>query len=414
MSHYFSLAPLGVGTDQIECLSSYLSRMADAHGVTRHQLISHLRVWWKQRRRRILPRCEELTWNGYGPNVHIALQALRDATGQDLTDCTLIRLRGTCSGNCISSVRHTRYWCPACYQDDIRSDLPVYDRLVWQLQVSDRCAIHRHRLLNRCPSCGGLQRNDISMTGLDRCSRCSHDLSTGTSKRLYMPNPTFGEKNALSLVASLPVLRKIPKHPHIAFIKEIERGGVDRSELSEPLGEIFHERRTIARPQLGSLFLLAAYFDIDISLLLTNPRMTAKQCDFGFRLTLPPGAHRKIPRTREERRRSIEIALRRTVEGPAPYPSFAEFSREQGMHQQTIFRHFPQLSRDLIKKRDRSLGRSRIQEVRRIEVQLKKFLNRGEINLSKEVIRSTALSCRSSISQVRKAWKRLRAAQQGW
>lgn len=414
MSYYFSLAPLGVGTDQIECLSSYLSRMADAHGVTRYQLISHLRVWWKQHRRRILPRCEELTWNGYGPNVHIALQALRDATGQDLTDCTLIRLRGTCSGNCISSVRHTRYWCPACYQEDLRSDLPVYDRLIWQLQISERCSIHKHRLLNKCPSCGELQRNDICTTGLDRCYRCLRDLSTGASKRFYMPNPAFGEKNAHSLIACLPALKKIPKHPHVAFIKEIERGGIDRSDLAEPLGEIFHERRTIARPRLGSLFLLAEYFGVDISLLLTNPRMTARQCDLGFRLTLPPSVHRKIPRTREERRREIESALRRTVQGPAPYPSFAAFSREHGMHEQTIFRHFPQLSRDLISKRDRSLGKSRAAEVRRIEVSLKEFLNRGEINLSKEVIRSTALSCRSSVCQVRRAWKRLRAAQQGW
>lgn len=229
-----------------------------------------------------------------------------------------------------------------------------------------------------------------------------------------MPDPAFGEKNAHSLVRCLPALKRIPKHPHVAFIKEIERGGIDRCDLAEPLGEIFHERRTIARPQLGSLFLLAEYFDVDISLLLTNPRMTAKQCDLGFRLTLPRSVHRKIPRTREERREAIESALRRTVQGPGPYPSFAAFSREHGMHEQTIFRHFPQLSRDLISKRDRSLGKSRVAEVRRIEVSLKKFLNRGEINLSKEAIRSTALSCRSSVCQVRKAWKRLRAARQGW
>lgn len=412
MSQYFSITPMGIGTDQIECLSSYLSRMADAHGVTRYQLVSHLRAWWKQRRGKTLPRCEELAWNGYGPNVHIALQTLRDATGQDLTDCTLSRLKGTCSGNCISSIRHTRYWCPVCYQEDVRSDLPVYDRLVWQLQISERCSIHKHRLLNKCPSCGELQRNDISMTGLDRCYRCMRDLSTGASKRFYMPNPAFGEKNAHSLVACLPNLKKIPKHPHVAFIKEMERGGIDRCDLAEPLGEIFHERRTIARPQLGSLFLLAEYFDVDMSLLLTNPRMTAKQCDLGFRLTLPPSVHRKIPRTREERRAAIESALRRTVQGPAPYPSFAEFSREHGMHEQTIFRHFPELSRDLISKRDRSLGKFRAAEVRRVEVSLKKFLDRGEINLSKEAIRSTALSCRSSICQVRKAWKRLRATSQ--
>ncbi|CAN7143871.1 hypothetical protein LJR143_000001 [Pseudoxanthomonas sp. LjRoot143] len=228
-----------------------------------------------------------------------------------------------------------------------------------------------------------------------------------------MPNPTFGEKNAHSLIASLPVLKRIPKHPHVAFIKEIERGGVDRSDLAEPLGEIFHERRTIARPRLGSLFLLAAYFDVDISLLLTNPRMTAKQCDLGFRLTLPRTVHRKIPRTREERREAIEIALRRTVQGPAPYPSFAEFSREHGMHEQTIFRHFPRLSRELISKRSRSIEKLRSSEAGRIDASLRKFLDRGEINLSKEAIRSTALSCRSSICQVRKAWKRLRVAQQG-
>jgi hypothetical protein len=235
-------------------------------------------------------------------------------------------------------------------------------------------------------------------------------LRTGISKQFYVPNPPFGEKNAHSLIASLPALSRIPKHPHITFIKEIERGGIDRSELANPLGEIFHERRTIAKPQLGSLFLLSAYFDVDISLLLTNPRMAAKQRDLGFRSALPPQAHRKIPRTREERRKSVEAALRDTVRGRGPHPSFAEFSREQGMHEQTIFRLFPKLSRELIGRRAHSLEKSRSLEIRRVENSIGRFIAGGKLTIGKTEVRSIARSCRSSICQVRRAWKRLSAS----
>ena len=138
--------------------------------------------------------------------------------------------------------------------------------------------------------------------------------------------------------------------------------------------------------------------------------MTAKQCDLGFRLTLPPAAHRKIPRTREERRRSIEGALRIAVQGPAPYPSFAEFSREHGMHEQTIFRHFPRLSRELISRRARSLQKARIVEASRIEALIRKLIARDHRTLSKEGVRAISLTCKSSVCQVRKAWKRLSSA----
>lgn len=101
------------------------------------------------------------------------------------------------------------------------------------------------------------------------------------------------------------------------------------------------------------------------------------------------------------------MALERAVRGSPPYPSLAEFSREHGMHEQTIFHHFPKLSRELIGKRARSLERSRSLEARRIEASLRELIAQGLHTIRKDDVRSIAVSCKSSICQVRQAWKRL-------
>lgn len=222
-----------------------------------------------------------------------------------------------------------------------------------------------------------------------------------------MPEPTFGEKNAHSLIAALPGIRKVAKHPHIQFIREVEKGGLDRSELAEPLGEIFHERRTIARPQLGSFFLLSAYFDVDIALLLTDPKLAARQCDLGFPVRIPRNAHKRIPRTRDERKTAIGRALSETIKGRPPYPSHAAFSRDNNIHPQTVLRLFPALSRELMRTRSRWIEKSRSCQSKAIKASLMRVRSRGYRTLTKEDIRRVAIRCNSSICQVREVWEQL-------
>ena len=222
-----------------------------------------------------------------------------------------------------------------------------------------------------------------------------------------MPEPAFGEKNAHSLIAALPGIRKIAKHPHVQFIREIEKGGLDRSELAEPLGEIFHERRTIAKPQLGSFFLLAGFFDVDVALLLTDPKLAARQCDLGFPVRMPRNAHKRIPRTRQERKEAIGRALLEAIKGHPPYPSLAAFSRDHNIHRDTVLRVFPALSRELMRTRFRWIEESRSCQSKAIESSLKRIRSRGYRTLTKEDIRRVALRCSSSICQVREAWRQL-------
>lgn len=58
----------------------------------------------------------------------------------------------------------------------------------------------------------------------------------------------------------------------------------------------------------------------------------------------------------------------------------------------------------------RSLKKSRRLGASRIDNSIRKLIARGHLTISKDVIRSIALSCGSSICQVRASWKRLGVA----
>lgn len=268
MKPYFPLSPIGIGTRDVECLSSFLHRMAVAHGVTRYQFVSHLQRWWATESGEHLPRCEELRWDGYSPNVAIALAALHRALGQTLAGTTLIALRHACAGNCIGSIKHERSWCPRCFEEDIAAGRPAYDRLLWRIQGMERCSTHRLRLFRACTHCGSSQTRDRVQVDLHLCSVCGDSLHTGVSKQDYVAKPLFGEAQTECLIANLDSLRATTEKSLSRFLSSVD---VTERQLSRELGDIFHVRCHPARPQLTSLIAVATCFNVDLVQLLTEP-----------------------------------------------------------------------------------------------------------------------------------------------
>lgn len=352
MSHYFSLEPVGVGTREVECLASYILRMAHAHGVTRFQLMTHLRYWWARGCGRTLPRCEELRWSGYSQNVKLALAALEAATDRDLSPCTLVALSGICAGNCIGSVRHARYWCPACYREDLEHRSFVYDRLIWQIQGYDRCSVHKHALLCICHKCGEDQRNDKSTPSLHLCSACGADLSKSSARKYYRQRPNFGESQVEVLVEALSKKPKFCRSsPLKRYLAAMKRNGADINQMELLLGDVFHTRPFPVRPQLNSLLAVAVYFDTDLVSILSEPTEAARQTNLAVGTLMPE--RRKRPFAAWGRRRAdwIKHAFQAAIEGPPPYPSLAAFCRQHDYSMSSATHFHRGLSRQLSQMR---------------------------------------------------------------
>jgi len=355
MSHYLPVKPIGLGTKEVECLSSYIFRLAYAHGVSRFQFITHLRSWWERNSGHALQRCEEVRWNGYSPGVKLALPAFASATGYDLSPCTLVTLSGICAGNCVGSVRHARHWCPACYREDLEHRACVYDRLVWQLQGYDRCPIHRHALAAACSDCGEIQKNDVVRTSMHLCSSCGSDLSKASSRRHYRPNPCVGEAQLSVLVQHLASAPNFCHSPLLRYLSAMEHNGADMNRMELLLGEVFHRRHRPPKPQLNSIVAVAVYFDSDVIAILTDPEEAARQASLDFPHHLPKRGRRPFAASGRKRTRWFRAALKAAIDSPPPYASLTAFCAQHDYVKASAMSFHRDLCKELIRKRHRWL-----------------------------------------------------------
>ncbi len=341
MTRYFSVRPVAVGALEVECLSSVLQRLAVAHGVTRHQFVTNLREWWNVEQRRHLPRCEELRWDGYSPNVSLAVEALRDALSLDLTGCTLLPLKSICGANCIGSIAHSRSWCPGCFSDDITSGEPTYDRLVWRVQGYRRCSTHRLRLRSSCPHCGGHQSSDASREELHLCRFCRQSLAAKITKAEYAPRPEFGEEQIEVLIRGIGSMGAVHKDPIRTFLQEIE--GAEKY-VAKHLGDIIHSRSLPARPQLTTLVAVATHFGVDVLQLIADPTGAARQATLDIKRPSKVRGVRPSSHLRQKRTAWFKTKLEAEILKGPPFLSTEALCRNNDFSVSAARNTFPELT----------------------------------------------------------------------
>ena len=179
-SRLYSLPPKGIGTAQVESLTSYVMRLADAHAVSPGTLI----------RQEIFPSlptspkrvsCAALhSLNGLGPYFMQWVATLQELTSRnDLHALTLLPWRSILAADGI--LRRHRTWCPRCYEERRSQDGGVYDSLLWALTSVTACPVHEILLEERCPCCKK-RPLPLSARGLAGvCNHCGAWLGTNAS-----------------------------------------------------------------------------------------------------------------------------------------------------------------------------------------------------------------------------------------
>lgn len=69
-------------------------------------------------------------------------------------------------------LRSLRAWCPYCYQEWRTNAQPIYEPLLWQLQVVNICPSHKLHLIEKCPLC---HQTNIPLAWKSQpgyCSKC--------------------------------------------------------------------------------------------------------------------------------------------------------------------------------------------------------------------------------------------------
>jgi hypothetical protein len=173
----FSLPPIGIGTPGIECLTSYIGRLAWAHSISTSKLITKLIVpktgkkYFGTANPDVLDRGCSAAVNASGATATTFVSVIEHLTGQsDLQFLTLSHWFRWARMN--SPVSLYKVWCPFCYEDARTAGRVVVDQLIWTLKDITVCSVHTNRLLDKCPKCNARSPWLLRYSLPGYCIRC--------------------------------------------------------------------------------------------------------------------------------------------------------------------------------------------------------------------------------------------------
>src|SRR5258708_21478685 len=157
-SYLYCLKPIGIGPACVECLTSYLSRLAQEHLVHPRRLIieelfpifervclpsghgnNNLTAFWK----------DSATLNSTNLTTRDWVQALEKLTlRSDLRYLTMLTWSDVLSPRYL--LRHAKSWCAFCYREWCERGFQMYEPLVWMLEVVTVCTHHNCYLNTQC------------------------------------------------------------------------------------------------------------------------------------------------------------------------------------------------------------------------------------------------------------------------
>ncbi|QSN63817.1 TniQ family protein (plasmid) [Caballeronia sp. M1242] len=175
------VAPIGVGTPDVESLVSYFCRLAMSHCISAADLgrtVERAMQW-------SLPagwRWNATSLSGMSDTAHDWARALSKLTSVDnLHSLTLLPWRSVIAERSARSA--SEQWCPYCLADDRAADATPYFRLSWDVGAVSACTKHKTRLVQVCPDCGSANARHKSVFVVPGwCTSCGGFLGVGASE----------------------------------------------------------------------------------------------------------------------------------------------------------------------------------------------------------------------------------------
>lgn len=208
----------------VESLTSYITRLAEAHSVPLHKLflqeiLPHLNI---VKGGYTVPKYLTSFWRNSS-----ALNGVSDLASNQVHVLERLTLRSDLRfltmliwGDVLPSkglIRRTRAWCPSCYEEWRNSNQIVYEPLIWALEVVTTCLKHHQKLHLCCPypDCRHVQFHFTSRYLSGYCSWCRRWLGSYACNKAEYPAILGNEENYQEWVYKMigEMLRAAPNLP---------------------------------------------------------------------------------------------------------------------------------------------------------------------------------------------------------
>ena len=385
-SHLYPFEPLGQGSPHVESLTSYITRLAEAHGVPPGLLLKYAicpvaGTTYRYQFGRNSAGIGSI--NGVGPDGEKIVDAVERLTKRDdLRHSTLLRFSKVLTRRGL--LRSHRAWCPKCLEEQRREGRTVFEPLSWSLQIITSCVRHDQLLNLRCPypDCGGR----LSPLGWrmrpGHCSRCNRWLGARGPEPRSMNESIPKEEvcwhacvemNVGEVLAATSNQLIQPEASAIAkalsvCIQTLGSGKLTAfaDQVQIPKHFISAWRSGKVLPQLSELLRISTVTSIPLLGLMTDTQVhDFRQCAERETVWLPSRGKRTLFRSARIRASLLRYLTYST------HPSLTVIAHRVGHSTQTLRTHFPKLCRQISERHaaglraDRKLTQQRLREATR-------------------------------------------------
>lgn len=352
------IVPIGIGTELVESVASYIHRLAASHCIPTWALIIRIVAPLFQRETVVTAggHCDLFgpmgaTISGNNETAAETLGILQELTGgSELHKMNLLNLGNAVDGPLI---RPYQAWCPTCLNEWRSTGRDAYQKLLWSIRHVEVCPSHKIQLQSACPWCGRKHRPLTRYYWDGHCPRCNGwlgQIESGPDTSTFWALQLSREmETALTRLQS----RSSPITSSI-FPRNVERltatvFGGRTSRLAKTL-RVHHT--TVSswvegsqRPSLSSLGDFSCTFGI--------PMTDWIETDVDLsRISLPSVFRDHKNPLRKHNLNHIESKLREILREDVEPPRYlAEICRELGADESFVARKFPEIARTLIERR---------------------------------------------------------------
>jgi len=355
------LTPIGVGTAAGESLSSYVQRLAVAHGTLPGQLVFRLLTWldlgqpekighWQREPRRVRIGKN----NNSFTHADVWLRLLQRVTSR--SDLIHLTTRGWDHlFPALGFQRANLAWCPLC----LAGDLIPYHRLSWMIQPVRICSVHRCLLRHVCLKC----RNSVPVihnrSAVTMCPWCASDLRDGNESGprdgISQYDHWAAQEIGMILEASTEWHRPLHWEPAVAVRRlAIARGLEDAAAFGRFIGTskitAWYWFTSKARPSLPMTLHMYHCSGASIATELSGRKPNREPST-----DVQPEMHLRQLRNPQRRNwpkieKQLLAELKRPPEKSKP---LAVLGRQLEIHIRTLRAHFPKLCQKIAKRHQR-------------------------------------------------------------
>lgn len=368
-SRLYHLQPIGIGTPYVECLTSYISRLAEAHNVSiktlvLQEILSKFPNVYASR-----PSLIKSFWlysaalNGTSASSNDWIQALASLTLRtDLNVLTMLTWQHILTPRML--LRRTLAWCSHCYTEWEQVGSAIYIPLLWVLQAVTVCVRHQQRLQSQCPNPNCRSQLPYLFTSAHPgyCCKCqgwlgsasfevqadTHTVSSAELEWQWWVHQALGD--LLSVTVEASVRPKVERVTVVIseYVEQVTNGNV--RALAHQLGL---SNRGLRDVQLGRRVLqLDTLLQICYRLGIT-PRQFLIGDSVPMSARLPSSILPEFRRISRRTYKTFHLAeVQRQLEeivanNEVPPPSMAAVARRVGHDQSNLTERFPELTHSI-------------------------------------------------------------------